>query len=61
MTEQADTMPRDTNSTSEAGTPPELTPLIEILDLYGDLADALQACASASACTAGRHRANAMD
>jgi hypothetical protein len=48
------------NSNSEAGSPPELTPLDEILDVHGDLAGALQACASASTSTAGRHRANAM-
>jgi anti-anti-sigma factor len=47
-------------SNSEAVPPPELTPLDEILDLHDDLAGALQACASASTSTAGRHRANVM-
>jgi anti-sigma B factor antagonist len=49
------------NSNSEVFPPPKLTPLDEILDLHDDLTSALQACASASISTTGRHRANAMD
>jgi anti-anti-sigma factor len=49
------------DSSSEAIAPLDITALDEFLDRHDDLAGALQACASASTYTGGRHRAKAMD
>lgn len=49
------------NSNSEAITPLDITVLDEFLDRHDDLTGALQACASASTSTGGRHRAKVMD
>jgi hypothetical protein len=39
----------------------DITALDEFLDRHDDLTGALQACASASTSTGGRHRAKVMD
>jgi anti-anti-sigma factor len=48
-------------SSSEAITLLDIIALDEFLDRHDDLAAALQACASASTSTGGRHRAKVMD
>ncbi len=49
------------DSNSEAIASPEIAALVELLDRHDDLAGALQACASASISTPGRHRAKVTD
>jgi hypothetical protein len=49
------------DSSSEAITPLDITALDGFLDRHDDLAGAMQACASASTSTGGRHRAKIMD
>jgi len=49
------------DSSSEAIAPLDVTALDEFLDRHDDLSGALQACASASTSTGGRHRARVLD